>query len=685
MPDILTRTPTKGLSSQAPETAKDLYTAAKGSQNVFYEYGLIRTPYGFTKLGLTTTGLNSGDIVLSVFQWREIDRTSHLTAVTTEKIYDYDNVNDEWDDKTQSGIAYDSNIDNPVSYVECGHDDTNIYIDDNAAKANAYHHVIVCDGGLTNIQRWAGRFEQDFADLTGGGDYHDGTTHRAKQISLSSKNRLLLLSPLEYNSSSKTWVENNQRLRWPTIGKIQTWTGTGSGSVDLYDTGGVNIWAIPLGMDHIIYQTKGIWSINYVGSTTVYDPRPMIPDLGLLAPHGLVSYNNVHYFMGTDYNVHAYYGGYSQEIISEPVHKFLFDDLYEQYESRCWMSMSPRGNFLWVLIASSSGYLVKAYIRNMKTGAWTIRDFSAAYDSSGGLTSLTLAGSASYIIGDTYNEELNSVSLYDDSVGDATERYGDNLMDSSRTLAADYTTGTWGAGGFSYQAVGENFQNDFTVNDMMVSMDPSGTNTMPGYHFFTVESVCADGFKIYGTQHTAAGNEHGIADNSTNVPTDLSFGANDTLGFYSLCANDSPGETYNEAIETIRVSERLIIADSSGFIYQIDETYTDDDGNLMDCRHLTPVIDGGSPHRFKRWGNFNLSVDGSADGAMLFSYRVDYFETSDTGWVDYTIDLTTENKTFNFWPNVSSKRIQCKFSDFSGKTFYVRNFVIGPPQFQGNR
>ncbi|KKK62958.1 hypothetical protein LCGC14_2999140, partial [marine sediment metagenome] len=228
---IIIRVPTKGLDGQVPVTALDARNAAPGTQNIMYEYGFIRTPRGFAKLDLSA-GLNSNDVVISVFQWSELDRTSHLMAITTDKIFDHDRVNNEWDDKTQSGLTMDSHIDRPVSYAEVGHNDTAIYLDDNAARPKAYHHVIVCDGGLSNIQRWAGKWETDFADLVGGGGYHDGTTHRARQVSLSSKNRMILLGALEYNSSTKVWVENNQRLRWPTIGKIETWTGTGSGFVD---------------------------------------------------------------------------------------------------------------------------------------------------------------------------------------------------------------------------------------------------------------------------------------------------------------------------------------------------------------------------------------------------------------------------------------------------------------------
>ena len=87
----------------------------------------------------------------------------------------------------------------------------------------------------------------------------------------------------------------------------------------------------------------------------------------------------------------------------------------------------------------------------------------------------------------------------------------------------------------------------------------------------------------------------------------------------------------------------------------------------------------------KRWGHISLSADGTVDGAMVMGYRTGNFETSETGWTDYTVDLTVENKNTDFFPNMSSKKVQYKLSDFSGKSFKVTDFVIGQPQYQGNR
>ena len=683
MADIQIISPDMGLNSLVPANALSPKEAAKGSENFAYDYGILKTPQGFAKLDLAA-GVDGTNPVLSVFQWTEIDGESHLMAVTTESILDHDRVNNEWDDKTQSGVTMSSDTVNPVSWAEVGHDDTAIYIDDDNTKTKAYHHVIVCDGGLSNIQRWAGRWEVDFGDLVGGGGYHDGTQHRALQVSLSKKNRLLLLSAKEYSNATKTWIDNNQRVRWPTIGKIETWTGTGSGFADLLDTGGTNVWSAPLGSDHIIYQTKGIWSINYIGGTTVFSPIPVIPDLGLFSYHLLTNYNNVHYFLGTDYNVHAYYGGSVRESIGDKIHKYLQDDLDPAYKYKCWMHMGPEGKYLWVLIVPSGATsITKAYRMNMQTKAWMVRDYSSKF-TSGGITAVTLAGATSYIIGDTYATALNTLSGYDVSdAGDATARYGDYLLDTSRTLTKDYTAGTWGAGGVDYSKAAEAFTADITNNDILVVFDGSdATNTRYGTHFYTVYDVSLNGFAVYETEDAATNQWHAIADTSTNVPADLSVDSNDTIGFYSACSEDLPGATYNQALDSIQVSDRMVIADADGYIYKVDATYADDDGSNIVQRHLTPVIDAGSPGKFKRWPGARVTAQGDA---MTISYRTSDFDTSDTGWTDYTQTLTSEYINYEFFINDSAKKIQWMVSDFSGGQIDLSDLVLMEPVILDNR
>lgn len=667
----LVQSPDLGLNALVPPNALDLREAARGSQNIVYEYGLLRTPFGFAKLDLTAypTGLNTGDTILHSFQWKELDETGHLTAVTTEKIYDHDRVNNTWDDKTQSGVTMASAIDVPISYAVVGHDDTAIYLDDDSSRTKAYHHVIVCDGGLSNIQRWAGKWEADFADLVGGGGYHDGTAHRALQVSLSTRNRLLLVSPLTYDSATAIWIENNQRIQWPTVGKIETWTGTGSGFANLFDTGGINVWSASLGSDHIIYQTKGIWSINWVGGTTVYNPIPVIPDLGLLSHHLLHSYNNVHYFVGTDYNVHAYYGGSVKDTIGDKIHRYLQEDLDPQYKNRCWLVMGPRGKFLSIFIVPfDSTYITKEYRRNMQTEAWMVRDYKDAFSSTTGISSVVLAAAESYVTGETYQTALNTNSAYAASQDglantDITRRYADSLLEISRTLEKDYYTGTWGGGGYDYSKVGENFTVDISENDILACYDGSlATNTRYGTHFYTVYDVSTNGFSVRGTEDKTTNQEHGIADTSTNVPADLSVAGEDTIRFFSACDSGKVGDTYEQVSENIQAAEKLILGDSGGFIYEIDETYATDNNVEIDSRHLTPVVDAGMPGNLKRWPGIRITAKGDS---LYVRSRVGNFDTSETGWVDISQELTDEWINYEFPLNISSKKIQWEIKNFT--------------------
>lgn len=673
MPDLIVQSPDMGLNSLVQTLGLDPREAAKGTQNILYEYGLARTPYGFSTLDLAA-GLDSSNPVLLMFQWREIDNFGHLMAVTKNKIYRHNPITAAWDDKTQSGKTMLSSISYPISFAEVGHNDTNIYLDDDATKSKAYYHVVVCDGGQTDIQRWAGRKETDFADLTGGNGYHSGTTHRALQVSMSQQNRLILLSPKEY--SGGFWIENNQRVRWPTIGKLQTWSGTGSGSVDLVDTGGTNVWSAPLGSQHIIYQTKGIWILNYVGGTTVFNPQPLIPDLGLKSNHLLISHSNIHYFIGTDLNVYAYYGGTVLESIGDQIHKYLQDDLSSIYENRCWIVMGPQRKRLWIFIVPvGSEYITKAYVMNMTTKKWTVRDFSSKF-TSGGLTTICLAGSDRYEIGDSYNAELNIVSANDadestQTISDVTYRYGDCLQDSSRSFAADNTPAfaTWCAGGLAFYSncADVSYDTEFTVNDVLAVWDGSKyTNCRYGTHFYTILSV-GDHSATLATHDDSAS----IAPNEVLVPADICWGV-----------FNPDGATYNEEIQEIQIDERLVAGDATGWVYLFDESYTTDSGSLMDCRHLIPVIDWGVPDSYKRWPGFAVIAKGTS---LIARYRTASFDTSDTGWNDFTQDLSSDFEEYHFFTNVTSKRIQFAFKDFSGKDFQIQAYLVKEPLIEDNR
>lgn len=737
MPPLLIQAPQEGINTTLPDTLISPREAGRRSQNILYENGYITTPEGFAAVDITTGidvehgGLGSNSSVLNIFPFKELDGFEHLMAVTGPKIYEHDRVNNDWNDLTQSGLTMISAFPNPVSFVAVPNnygsgDADRIHIDDDTAKSQAFFHLLVSNGGLDNVQRWAGRFEVDFADLTmTANDYgvSGQTTHRCHQVS-SFRSRVLLVSPRNFDDSTNIWTENNQQLRWNVINKPQTWTGTGSGSVTLIDTGGINVWSAPLGGTHIHYQSRGIWDLNYVGGTTIFDPRPMIPDLGLLAPHLMVAKNNVHYFVGDDFNVYAYFGGTVKERLGDKIHDKLQDELSSEFASRSWMAFGPNNKRLWIFIVlDGEQFATKAYGLDIRTGAWQVKDFKDLYTTTTGITSINLVGSQSFTTGDSYNEALNTLSslpgdISDGTPGDTTIRYGDvlrgdtteNVIDFSIIADAgddldftDFDFSKVAAGlEFDYSSGSDNTKlladpttiySDWSTfsNKILRIDDGSDTAGMPhGTHYYSLTDVCsvnnAGDWSI--TVHIAPrdGSDYGAAVNSGTTVEQLNVVGADTSGTIF----DASGTTYRENINEVLTQARLMAGDSSGFVYEFDPTHTQYAGNNITARHFTGVEDFEQPDRFKRWNWISIvartNPDIGSNGGVKVRYRIGNFDTSDTGWLgDFTVDLTASWKEFKVFNNRSSKQIQYEFDSASGSNYQISEYKIGEPQIQNDR
>lgn len=621
MANILIQKPDLGLNDLVPTNMLDPREAASGSSNFLYEKGLIKTHGGFAKLGLTTTGLNSGQVITAVFSYKEIDGSDHLMASTLTKLYEYNPSTDTWDDKTNTALI--SDLMRPISSVGIGHNDA-IGID--GGTANSYYHLIFSDGGNSDIQRWAGKYESMFYNLLGGDGYHEGTTHRALKVD-SFQSRLMLLSPKEYDSDTGLWVDNNQRIRWPLVAKIQTWGGAvaGWGFADMLDTGGINLWSEKLGSQLIVYQTKGIWDCRYVGGSTVFSPVPLITNLGLLASNLVASAGNVHFFVADDFNVYAYYGGTVKQAIGTKIQSTLQEDLNTDYVYMAKIAIGKDGRRLWIFIPSGDGYYnTKAYIYDIRDDKWMIRNFDDKYDT-GGITAMAIVGAQRYEVGASYNVAMHTVSPNDISQTatneDVTVRYGDFLLDTSRTLDAtgdafDYSKGAWKNSGLDYSFAGGAFDADITHNDIMAVYDGSKATLSDadisvryGTHFYTVQDPSLNGFRILPTK-----GGFGVIKVNNNVSL-----CSSELGFF-----DDDGESYNQNVSQILAKERLVIADTTGFVYQFDDDLDTMAGSLEQKTHYSPVFDGQETDKLKRFEGVFVVAKGSA---VVVEYNID-----DEGW-----------------------------------------------------
>ena len=452
--DIITKQVDRGFDSNIRDASElPRGSAADGSQNVLYSRGTIKTPYGFGEVESGSLPLDSGNAVLMTGTFSELDKSQHFMAVTKDKIYERDIQNSQWDDITQSGATLQGNIYNPMSMASILHTD-GLALDGDGD--DWYHHCLVSTG-VSPIQRWAGKYETDFADLLGADGYHTTgsgiTKHYALQVG-AFYNRPILISAKEADSNGNL-TDCNQRVRWPMAGKLEVWTGTGSGFRDLFDTNGYNIWGALLGTQWIQYQNNSIWSLTHVGGTRVFEPDVEIPNLGLLSAHLLYSKNNVHYFIGSDFNIYAYYGGSDIKPIGNKIQKYLQRDLDPEYAYRCWICVGAENSRLWIyIVPNGETYITEGYAIDIQSGSWMKRDFKHKWET-GGITSVSLVGASSYYAGESYREAIALTTTYAEAI-DAGKTYRQVLQETltnERMVFGD-------SAGYVYQ-----FSSDLTQDD----------------------------------------------------------------------------------------------------------------------------------------------------------------------------------------------------------------------------
>jgi len=643
MQDIVTRQVDRGFNAMADDAAELQYGgAADGSRNVLYPRGTIKTPYGFSKIASSSLPLSGA--ILDLFRWKELDMTEHFMAVTPEKIYNKNNQDDTWDDVSQSGNDLNANIYNPVSHSVILHTDG---IALNGTGDNWYKHCLVCPGTVAPIQRWAGKNETDFADLLGADDYHHTsssiTKHYALQVG-SLASRVLLISAKEADAVDSLH-DCNQRIRWSQAGKLESYTGTGSGYTDLFETGGENIFGGLLGNQWIQYQNNSTWSLNWVGGTTVFRPRIEFPDIGLLGPHLLCIKNNVHYFVGSDFNVYAYKGGSNIRPIGDNIQKYLERDLSPAYAYRCWMTVGAKGSRIWIyIVPDGSEFVTQAYAIDTRTGSWMKRDFTHKWaTTSAGISAAGLIGAGSYMIGDTYADKLIERSPPKNvAIGGCVR--SSNVVTVTTDVAHSFIAGE---------------------TAVLASVDSGGeTDAFSGSH--TIASV--------PSTTTFTFSQNGADESNLAAGTALVDKAPTSQDYITYAT------TSRMAMTEILTDERIVIGDSAGYIYQYDSDLIQDDGIDIPSRHITEVCDTGFPGRNKLWPGITITAKGTS---VVISYRTGNFETIDTGWTDFdATSLTSEFADYFIPINDTSKKIQFKFSS-TGDDFQISSYMINAPILLG--
>ena len=174
------------------------------------------------------------------------------------------------------------------------------------------------------------------------------------------------------------------RVRWshPAEGGTVpvTWSASDdtkdAGYVDLSQTNGFVIDALPLGDSNIVYKEDSVWSMTYEGGQSIFGFRQIFSDAGILGRDCVQSFDSQHFVVSED-DVYTHNGQQKQSVVDTVIRDDLFNSIHPDYKTRTFVTTDKEKNEMWICFpsTSSTGAADKAFIWNWRNNSWSIRDY----------------------------------------------------------------------------------------------------------------------------------------------------------------------------------------------------------------------------------------------------------------------------------------------------------------------
>jgi len=115
------------------------------------------------------------------------------------------------------------------------------------------------------------------------------------------------------------------------------WTATGSGSRNMIQGAGSQIMNAVAIKDYVgVYKDKSISVLDYVGGSSIFATAVHIDGTGLLAQDAIVNLKTSHLFLGSDYNIYEWNGGWELIPIGNAVKKYIKTNINRSKKERCF-------------------------------------------------------------------------------------------------------------------------------------------------------------------------------------------------------------------------------------------------------------------------------------------------------------------------------------------------------------
>ena len=288
--------PAKGLVLNVPSPFLDT-RATPDCQNVRFHDMIVETRPGYVDYG---AGSITG-VPVKFYTYVKEDGTEYEMLATTTNLY-YNN-SGTW---TSIAESIGGDIDNRVTM-------STMY------KAGSYY---LCFGSKDiGAKRWNGTTYEAIP----------GTTNYKPKIMLPYQFRLIMFNVNESGTDYPI------KFRYSCANDFEDWSSTGSGSRSLIQGAGSKIMNAVAIKDYVgIYKDKSITILDYVGGSSIFATSVHVDGTGLLAQDAIVNLKTSHLFLGNDYNIYEWNGGWELIPIGNAIKNYIKANINKSKKERCF-------------------------------------------------------------------------------------------------------------------------------------------------------------------------------------------------------------------------------------------------------------------------------------------------------------------------------------------------------------
>ena len=386
-------------------------------QNLYPKQGSLLVDTGYAKFGDVVRGDPQ-----ATYQFYKKDGSSELIGITTDTLYKYDSVNDEWN-YISSGTSTTADAGEPAGETVLSVTDTagfsvNDFI--GVALDNGQQHktkVTAVSAGTpgtltmqdavptgrtiavaasviqakelsgslsiqVSIVTWAASDEMIFTNGVEVPQTYDGTSVSDIQNLPSSGNLLakgvaIFRTHLIFINTTEGGTAFPQRVRWSDTADLTEWVTGNAGYQDLWDSEDFLITAQPLGPYLIIYRERGIVRTTYLGTADkLFRFTPTITGEGAVSHESVINLGDSHLFRGNS-NFYEYNGSFSIKPVGDELYDLIFgiageaDPTYKVRDFALYIEELDEAWFFYTVAGDTLPKKVARY--NISKGSWMVR------------------------------------------------------------------------------------------------------------------------------------------------------------------------------------------------------------------------------------------------------------------------------------------------------------------------